>query len=317
MANENENKNIYKVKYGNVSDLTDLATDNGALIFTKDKGNLYVDLDDTRYQIKDDTKLPLNGAALAAKKLVNYDYNGELYKDSDTHYLKLGYWKTDSSTTCTLLVNSDFYHNIHGSFDIIQFRQNNASSTSNIYCSVSRIALDSSTRKFYYVEDKTNKRVYLYVYVTGGNGYGTHRISVIQNANDAWVTEFASNQTLENQKEIGIYNSSFGKVSINDSNKFSANQVGDSINFVGGSNVTLTPDTDNKKITIAAKDTTYSTATTSANGLMTSAMVTKLDGIETGANKTVVDSSLSSTSTNPVQNKIISTTINSLKWKHV
>ena len=197
------------------------------------------------------------GAASAAKKLVNYNYNGTFYADSDTHYLKLGYWKTATPATCTLLINSDFYHNVHGSSDIIQFRQNNQSSPSNIYCSVSRIALDSSTRKFYYVKDEINQRIYLYVYVTDGNGYGTHRISVIQNVDDVWVTEFAPNQTLENQNEIKIYNSGFGKVSTNGSNEFSANKVCDSIDFVGGNNVTLTPDKANKKITIAAKDTVY------------------------------------------------------------
>lgn len=93
---------------------------------------------------------------------------------------------------------------------------------------------------------------------------------------------------------------------------------------LAGSNVTLTPDATNDKITVGitkdnvtsalgytppASNTTYSTATTSANGLMSSSDKTKLDGIDSGANKTTVDSSLSSTSTNPVQNKVINTAL--------
>ena len=49
---------------------------------------------------------------------------------------------------------------------------------------------------------------------------------------------------------------------------FTANQSSaDDVTFVQGSNVTITPDTTNRKITIAAKDTTYGVVSTSANGL--------------------------------------------------
>lgn len=57
----------------------------------------------------------------------------------------------------------------------------------------------------------------------------------------------------------------------------------DTLELVAGSNVTLTPDATNDKVTIAATDTTYSEATTSANGLMSSGDKTKLNGIATGA----------------------------------
>ena len=89
------------------------------------------------------------------------------------------------------------------------------------------------------------------------------------------------------------------------STTISADTKTDTLTMVAGSNITLTPDATNDKITIAATDTTYGNATTSASGLMTAAMVTKLNGIATGANKTTVDSSLSSSSTNPVQYKVI------------
>lgn len=57
----------------------------------------------------------------------------------------------------------------------------------------------------------------------------------------------------------------------------------DTLELVAGSNVTLTPDTANDKVTIEATDTTYSEATTSAAGLMSSADKIKLNGVATGA----------------------------------
>lgn len=67
------------------------------------------------------------------------------------------------------------------------------------------------------------------------------------------------------------------------STTISADGKTDSITLVAGSNVTLTPDATNDKITIAATDTTYSAATTSAAGLMSSDDKTKLNGIASGA----------------------------------
>lgn len=91
-----------------------------------------------------------------------------------------------------------------------------------------------------------------------------------------------------------------------------ADTATDTLTLVAGNNVTLTPDATNDKITIAAKDTTYSAATTSAAGLMSASDKTKLNGIATGATKVTVDSALSSTSTNPVQNKVVNTAISNL-----
>ena len=59
----------------------------------------------------------------------------------------------------------------------------------------------------------------------------------------------------------------------------------DSVEFVAGNNVTITPDTTNDKITINATDTTYTNATTSAAGLMSTEDKSKLDGVEVGAQK--------------------------------
>lgn len=64
----------------------------------------------------------------------------------------------------------------------------------------------------------------------------------------------------------------------------------DTLEIVAGTNVTITPDATNDKITINAVDTTYSAATASTSGvggsagLMTAADKEKLDGIATGAN---------------------------------
>ena len=61
----------------------------------------------------------------------------------------------------------------------------------------------------------------------------------------------------------------------------------DTLTFVAGSNISLTPDATNDKITIAATDTTYSVVSagtsTTDGGLMSQSDKTKLDGIATGA----------------------------------
>ena len=101
-----------------------------------------------------------------------------------------------------------------------------------------------------------------------------------------------------------VNQNAFSNVTVG-STTISADSKTDTLTLVAGSNITITPDATNDKITIAATDTTYSAATTSANGLMSSTDKVKLDGIAAEANKTIVDSALNSTSTNPVQNKII------------
>lgn len=83
----------------------------------------------------------------------------------------------------------------------------------------------------------------------------------------------------------------------------------DTLELVAGSNVTLTPDATNDKITIAATDTTYSDATSNVHGLMSTSDKQKLDGIAEGATAVTVDSALNSSSTNPVQNKVINTAL--------
>lgn len=64
----------------------------------------------------------------------------------------------------------------------------------------------------------------------------------------------------------------------------SADGKTDTLTLTAGSNITLTPDATNDKITIVATDTTYEEATTEDSGLMSSDDKTKLDGIDEGAN---------------------------------
>lgn len=86
----------------------------------------------------------------------------------------------------------------------------------------------------------------------------------------------------------------------------------DTLELVAGSNVTLTPDATNDKITIAATDTTYSDATTSTAGLMSAADKTKLNGIATGAEVNVQsDWSVTDTSSDAfIKNKPTIPTVN-------
>ncbi len=86
----------------------------------------------------------------------------------------------------------------------------------------------------------------------------------------------------------------------------------DTLELVAGSNVTLTPDATNDKVTIAATDTTYSDATTSAHGLMSAADKTKLNGIAAGAEVNVQsDWSVTDTSSDAfIKNKPTIPTVN-------
>ena len=79
-----------------------------------------------------------------------------------------------------------------------------------------------------------------------------------------------------------INQNAFSNITIG-STTIAADAKTDTLTLVAGSNVTLTPDATNDKITIAATDTTYSAASQSAAGLMSAADKKKLDGIATGA----------------------------------
>jgi hypothetical protein len=69
----------------------------------------------------------------------------------------------------------------------------------------------------------------------------------------------------------------------------------DVLTYAAGDNVTITPDSTNKQIKIAAKDTTYNAATTSAAGLMSADDKAKLDGVASGANNYTLPTASGST----------------------
>ena len=79
-----------------------------------------------------------------------------------------------------------------------------------------------------------------------------------------------------------VNQNAFSNVKVS-STTIAADSVTDTLEIVAGSNITITPDASNDKITIAATDTTYGNATQSGGGLMSVDDKKKLDGIASGA----------------------------------
>ena len=187
-ANWGTTRNIY------ISDSD--GTNTGSSVSVNGSGDATLKLPST-------IKASLSGNASSATKLNSYFYDGSYYVTNDTHILKLGYLEcTTVNDNLVLLISSSFWGNQHGSADIISIYQDaNTGATQKVQCNIKRVRLNSS-RVFYYVKDDTNLRLYLYVYVTGGNSYGRWRTSVIQSEGGSWVSEYAINQTLSNKTEI-------------------------------------------------------------------------------------------------------------------
>ena len=136
-------------------------------------------------------------SATTSSMLKTADWRGAKYVPSDTHYMCLGYMDcTVHYDSLTLLVTSAFWGNQHGSQDIITIQQStNTNDTARIQATVGRLRLGGSTeRTFYYYKDNSSFRLYLYVYVTGGNSYGRWNISYL-GGNATWVTAFQKNVT--------------------------------------------------------------------------------------------------------------------------
>ena len=107
----------------------------------------------------------------------------------------------------------------------------------------------------------------------------------------------ASYTTAEQIKLDGIANdaevnqNAFSNVVVGSTTIYADSKT-DTLTLVAGSNVTITPDATNDRITISSTNTTYSNATTSTAGLMSASDKTKLDGIASGANKTTLVTNL-------------------------
>lgn len=95
--------------------------------------------------------------------------------------------------------------------------------------------------------------------------------------------------TAEKNKLAGIATgaevnqNAFSNVKVGDTTVAADNKT-DTFTLEAGSNITLTPDATNDKVTITAKDTTYGNATSAAAGLMSAADKAKLDGVAANAN---------------------------------
>ena len=76
-----------------------------------------------------------------------------------------------------------------------------------------------------------------------------------------------------------VNQNAFGNILVG-STSIAADTKTDTLTFVAGTNVTLTPDAANDKLTIAAKDTTYAAATQSVAGLMSAADKKSVDYCE-------------------------------------
>ena len=170
----------------------------------------------------------LTGNASSATKL-NFEVLGNIgYASNDTHYLKLGYFDaTTSYDNIVLLFTCAFWGNQHGSTNIISIQQdrNDNSDSKPIKCTCNNLYLNGTDRKFYYKIDDTNHRLYLYVYVTGGNSYGKWNTSIIQ-SNVIWHQEYATNQS--NSGLIEISKTLIGNLSGNASSASSISVSGGS-----------------------------------------------------------------------------------------
>lgn len=145
--------------------------------------------------------------------------------------------------------------------------------------------------------------------------------------------------TAEKDKLSGIASgaevnqNAFSNVTVG-SSTIAADSKTDTLTLIAGSNVTITPDTTNDRVTISATNTTYSAAgsglglvksggdVTISDGTITvnddshnhtianvDGLQAALDGKSDSDHTHTVDSSLSSSSTNPVQNKVINTAL--------
>lgn len=148
----------------------------------------------------------LNGIALNANILAQYQWGSQMYATGDTHILELGYLKCDASyQNLTLYVTSAFWGNQHGSADFVNIQQDIAGDTPAVKANIRAIRIGGShDRVFYAVKDQTNKRLYIYVKVEGGNSYGKWNVSVVQCSSGytAWVSEIAANVSLPNGNEV-------------------------------------------------------------------------------------------------------------------
>lgn len=94
------------------------------------------------------------------------------------------------------------------------------------------------------------------------------------------ILRWSSDGTAVWDDEQGGVSNAFANIKVG-ATTIEADSAADTFEIVAGSNITITPDATDDKITIAAVDTTYSVATSSANGLMSSTDKAAWDALQT------------------------------------
>lgn len=211
-------------------------------------------------------------SATTSSMLKTADWWGAMYVPSDTHYMCLGYMNcTGSYDSLTLLVTSAFWGNQHGSQDIITIQQStNTNDTARIQPTVGRLRLGGSTeRTFYYYKDNSSFRLYLYVYVTGGNSYGRWNISYL-GGNATWVTAQQANVTKSSSWITIGYSAQVNYAS-------SAGNA-DTVDGVHANGLLTALSNSNKGISITVGGTTKSVSNISVNYASSAGNAATLDG---------------------------------------
>lgn len=145
-----------------------------------------------------------------------------------TQYMQLGYISCDLSeqsnwSDIVLMVSSSFYGVQHWSNHIITIGQANSIKAGYMY-------LSGNSRNFYLKKDTTNKRIYLYAYVNGGNGFGTWSVNVLNKLSCNWTTEFVFNVNKEDSWEkIDLTNKGPTEVLYDNSSGIVAGSGGNSV----------------------------------------------------------------------------------------
>lgn len=142
------------------------------------------------------------GVAKHAGALYNLFIGSAFYANNDTHIMQLGYFNcTDTYDNCTILVSSAFWGNQHNSIDIISVAQD--TNTGTILHTIKRLRVGGNNlRTFYYLIDNNNKRLYLFVKVTGGNSYGRWRIATLSSSNMIFTLAEFKNHPLSDSMKI-------------------------------------------------------------------------------------------------------------------
>ena len=154
------------------------------------------------FRFKNDLFLDSSGVVDSGHGVGNYnniklsDLKGRYYGTDfyTTHYIELGYLNISNKQDAhwsffTLLVNSTFYGTQHCSGNIL-----------SVYTAKDVKAYNTKlggnfSRTFYYWNDTSTNRLYLYAYCDGGNGFGYWGTKILDILNCKWVPTFVTGVT--------------------------------------------------------------------------------------------------------------------------